>query len=150
MPGADLEVRLERAQSIVIPGGELEELASRSSGPGGQHVNKVSSRVTLRWNALVSEALTAEHLERVKRALRSRLTRSGLLVVHAQRHRSRTRNRELARERLAELLGDALAEQRPRRATRPSRASTKRASDAKRQRSTLKQTRGRVDHSRDE
>jgi ribosome-associated protein len=150
MPGADLEVRLERAQSIVIPGGELEELASRSSGPGGQHVNKVSSRVTLRWNALVSEALTAEHLERVKRALRSRLTRSGLLVVHAQRHRSRTRNRELARERLAELLGDALAERRPRRATRPSRASTKRASDAKRQRSTLKRTRGRVDHSRDE
>ena len=150
MPRADLEVRLDRARSIVIPGGELEELASRSSGPGGQHVNKVSSRVTLRWNALASEALTQEQLERVKRALRSRLTRSGLLVVHAQRHRSRTRNRELARERLAELLGDALALQRPRRATRPSRASTNRVRDAKQQRSTIKRTRRRVDHSRDD
>jgi ribosome-associated protein len=147
MPSADLEVRLGPATSILIPGGELEELASRSSGPGGQHVNKVSSRVTLRWNALASEALTDAQLDRVKRGLRSRLTRTGLLVVHAQQHRSRTRNRELARERLAELMEDALAQRRPRRATRPSRASTRRVCDAKRQRSTLKRTRSRVDPS---
>ena len=105
MASADLEVRPDLVRSLVIPGSELEELASRSSGPGGQHVNKVSSRVTLRWNAFASEAITQEQLERIRAALASRLTRRGLLVVHAQRHRSRSRNRELARERLAELLG---------------------------------------------
>ena len=150
MASSDLEVRVGLPNSLVIPGAELEELASRSSGPGGQHVNKVSSRVTLRWNALASGAVTEEQLERIQAALASRLTRRGLLVVHAQRHRSRSRNRELARERLAELVAGALATRRPRRQTRPSRASGMRARAAKQQHSALKRTRQPVKHSPDE
>lgn len=132
------------ARTLVIPGGELEELASRSSGPGGQNVNKVSSRVTLRWNAVASEALSEEQLERIRRVLASRLTQRGLLVVHAQRHRSRSRNRDLARERLAELVAGALAEHRRRVPSRPSRGATRRVRAAKQQRSQLKHTRRRV------
>ncbi len=146
MARADLEVRLGVARRLVIPGEELEELASRSSGPGGQNVNKVSSRVTLRWNAVASDALSGEQLERIRTRLVSRLTRRGLLVVHAQRHRSRSRNRELARERLADLVAGALSEQRPRVPSRPSRASARRVRTAKQQRSQLKKNRRRVEH----
>ena len=150
MPSADLVVRVGPATALVIPGAELEELASRSSGPGGQHVNKVSSRVTLRWNVLASEALSDKQLARIRSVLTSRLTQRGLLVVHAQRHRSRTRNRELARGRLAELVSDALMERRRRVKTRPSRGSTQRVRAEKQQRSELKRTRRRVGRSPDE
>jgi len=150
MASADLEVRVGLAIALVIPGEELEELASRSSGPGGQHVNKVSSRVTLRWEALASGALSEKQLQRIRTKLASRLTQRGLLVVHAQRHRSRTRNRELARERLAELVSGALVERRRRVKTRPSRGSTQRVRAGKQQRSALKRTRQPVDRSRDE
>ena len=97
MSERDLPVR----RGLAIPAGELRESASRAGGPGGQHVNKVSTRVTLRWNALESAVLTPAQLGRLRRRLRTRLTRNGELVVHARRHRSRARNRELARERLA-------------------------------------------------
>ena len=145
MASADLEVPVGLAIPLIIPGAELQELASRSSGPGGQNVNKVSTRVTLRWNALESDAVTGEQRERIRRGLASRLTRRGLLVVHAKRHRSRSRNRELARERLADLVAGALAEQRPRVPSRPSRASTRRVRTAKEQRSQLKKNRRRVE-----
>ena len=145
MASADLEVRLGRGK-LVIPGAEIGELASRSSGPGGQHVNKVSSRVTLRWDALASEAVTQEQRERIRSALAARLTRRGLLVVHAQRHRSRSRNRELARERLAELVSGALVERTPRVPTRPSRAAGRRLRVGKEQRAALKRTRRPVRH----
>jgi len=149
VPSADLDVSLGRAKSVVIPGAELEELASRSSGPGGQHVNKVSSRVTLRWDALASEALSEEQRSRLRRQLASRLTLRGLLIVHAERHRSRSRNRELARERLAELVARALAVQRKRVKTRPSRAATRRVRAAKQQHSAKKRDRRRVTDSSD-
>ena len=81
----DLRIR----RGLVIPAGELRASASRSSGPGGQHVNKSNTRVTLRWNALESAVLTPTQLGRLRRRLRTRLTRNGELVVHARRHRSR-------------------------------------------------------------
>jgi ribosome-associated protein len=133
----DLPVR----RGLVIPAGELRESASRAGGPGGQHVNKVSTRVTLRWNALESAVLTPTQLGRLRRRLRARLTRNGELVVHARRHRSRARNRELARERLAQLVREALASPRPRVPTRPSRAARKRTLAAKRRRSNVKRSR---------
>jgi ribosome-associated protein len=150
MPSADLEVLLGTAKTIVIPGVELQELASRSSGPGGQHVNKVSSRVTLRWDALASDALTEEQRERLRKKLASRLTLRGLLVVHAERHRSRTRNRELARERLAELVAGAVAIQRQRIKSRPSRNATKRVKVAKQQHAEKKRDRRPVRQSSDD
>ena len=108
---------------VVIPAAEVREAASRSSGPGGQHVNKTNTRVTLRWNLERSVAVGPVRRERLRRALASRLTQAGDIVVHVGRHRSRARNRETARQRLAELLREGLATQRSRRSTRPTRSS---------------------------
>jgi len=135
----DLPVR----PGLVIPAAELEEAASRSGGPGGQHVNKTSTRVTLRWHLRASESLDPVDRTRLLRRLGTRLTRAGDLVVHARRHRSRARNRELARERLVEIVLDALATRTSRTATRPTRASRKRRLDDKRHRSSVKRTRQR-------
>jgi ribosome-associated protein len=126
---------------LSIPGDELRESASRSGGPGGQHVNKASTRVTLRWSPAGSRVLTPARRARLLTRLASRLTRGGDLIVHASRYRSRARNRELARERLAELVREALARRRARVATRPTRASRDRRLQAKRQRSALKKRR---------
>jgi ribosome-associated protein len=126
-----------------IPGGEIEELASRSSGPGGQHVNTSSTRVTLRWNLSESSGLRPEARERLLARLGSRLTTRGVLVVHADRHRSRARNREMARERLLELVENALHQEPPRRPTRPTKASKDRRLDTKRRRSDEKRQRAR-------
>jgi ribosome-associated protein len=138
MPGQALEVR----PGLRIPADEIHETASRSGGPGGQHVNKTETRVTLRWNVAESRALGEDHRRRLVTRLASRLTNRGHLVVHAQRFRSRGRNRALARERLAELVREALRPRTARVATRPSRAQRERRLDAKRRRSTTK--RGRV------
>jgi ribosome-associated protein len=138
--GEDLPVR----GRLVIPAAELRESASRSSGPGGQHVNKTSTKVTLRWSPAGSAALGPLQRERLLERLAERLTRSGDLVVHAQRFRSRSRNRALARERLAGLVREALAERRPRQATRPGRAAREERLSAKRRRSEAKRRRRRT------
>ncbi|MFP6563397.1 MAG: alternative ribosome rescue aminoacyl-tRNA hydrolase ArfB [Myxococcota bacterium] len=138
---ADLEVR----RDVVIPASELRETASRSSGPGGQHVNKSNTRVTLRWNLEQSVAVGSVRRDRLRRRLRKRLTLSGDILVHVGRHRSRARNRELARERLAELIREALTAPRRRKATRPSKAARARGAEAKRRSSARKQLRRRVD-----
>lgn len=139
MPGEALDVR----PGLRIPADEIHESASRSSGPGGQHVNKTETRVTLRWNVAESRVLDEERRRRLLSRLAPRLTTRGHLVVHAQRFRSRGRNRTLARERLAELVREALRTRTKRVATLPSRAAKKRRLDAKRRRAALKRTRGR-------
>jgi ribosome-associated protein len=136
----DLEIR----PGLRIPGSELTETASRASGPGGQHINKTNTRVTLRWSVAESEALSAQQRRRLLRRLAQRLTRRQQLVVHASRFRSRARNRQLARERLAELVRDALRTRRARVPTSPSRAARERTRADKRRRSAVKRTRGRV------
>jgi ribosome-associated protein len=137
----ELEVR----PGLRIPEHELSEQASRSGGPGGQKVNKTSSRVTLRWSVAASAALSERQRARLLARLGSRLTRDGELVLHAQRSRSQADNRELARARLVELVGAALAERAPRRPTRPTRASRERKLAAKRLRSARKRERGRIE-----
>ncbi|MGH0038357.1 MAG: alternative ribosome rescue aminoacyl-tRNA hydrolase ArfB [Myxococcota bacterium] len=131
-------------RGLVIPASELVETASRAGGPGGQHVNKANTRVSLRWNARGSSVLGPVQRQRLLDRLGARLTASGELVVHASRHRSRERNREAARERLAELVRGALVVERARVATRPTRASRERKLAEKRRRSGVKRTRGRV------
>ena len=129
---------------LQIPEAELDEQASRASGPGGQKVNKTSSRVTLRWNVAASSALSERQRARLLARLGARLTQDGELVLHAQRSRSQTRNRAHARERLAELVLAALAEARPRRPTAPTRGSRERKLAAKRHRGASKRARARV------
>jgi len=129
---------------LVIPAAEIFESASRSSGPGGQHVNKTNTRITLRWHVLESSVLSAEQRTRIRSRLKNRLTQIGSLVVHAGRHRSQARNRELARERLAELVRDALATPRKRVPTKPGRGVRERTLAVKRRRSEVKRSRRRV------
>jgi len=136
----DLHIRA----NLVIPAVELIETASRSSGPGGQHVNKTSTRVTLRWNVQASPQLTAAERRRLTERLGSRITRAGNLSVHCGASRSRSKNRETARERLAELVRDGLRTRRRRVATKPGKGARERRLSEKKQRSTTKQGRGRV------
>lgn len=134
----DLRVRPD----LVIPGDELRERASRASGPGGQHVNKTSTRVTLRWNVACSAALSERQRARLRKRLATRLTQAGVLAVSAGASRSQARNREAARERLAALVREGLAVARPRRPTRPSKASREARLTSKRHRSRVKRERG--------
>lgn len=133
-----------RAKDLPLPGGnripanEIVELASRSSGPGGQHVNTSSTRVTLRWNLRTTLGLRADARQRAERRLRPKLSREGVLIVHAGRHRSRERNRALARERLQELVTNALHQEPPRRPTRPSLGAKTRRLEAKRRHGQIK------------
>jgi ribosome-associated protein len=119
----------------AIPLREVNIRATRSSGPGGQHANKTETRIEATFDVAASEALTDDQKRRI-------IGRLGPTVVAvAQDERSQARNRELALERLARRLAGALAVRRPRRATRPTRASVKRGEAAKRQRSERKRNR---------
>lgn len=146
MTGEDREGDLLLAGGNRIPASELVELASRSGGPGGQHVNTSSTRVTLRWNLRETRGLRPEARARALARLATRLTRTGELVLHADGHRSRRRNQQDARERLQAIVAEALVVEKPRRETKPTRASRGRRLDAKRRRGESKQLRqGRPD-----
>jgi ribosome-associated protein len=108
---------------VEIPETELEFIASRSGGPGGQNVNKVSSRVTLRFDLERTTALNAEQRKRVRERLSSRISKEGVLQISSQRTRSQEFNREDTVMRFAELLRDALREEKARVKTRATRAS---------------------------
>ena len=130
---------------VTIPGEELTERFSRASGPGGQGVNTTDSRVELVWD-LGGSALPPDLLDRLRRRLAGRLVGDQLTVVASER-RSQLRNREAARERLADLVRRALLPPPPpRRATRPGRGATERRLEAKRRRAqTKRQRRGGPD-----
>ena len=135
-------------RNLVIPASELVESASRAGGPGGQHVNKTSTRVTLRWNVRDSAALSATQRARLLARLGPRVARSGDVVVHAGRSRSRAKNREAARARLAEIVREALRVRRRRVPTRPGKAVRERRLQEKQHRGATK--RGRVRPRNDE
>ncbi len=128
--------------SVVLPDTELQWRFSRSSGPGGQHVNTSDSQVELRYDLAASTALPAVWKERALERLSGRLTDGGVLVVRASEHRSQWRNREAAAVRLSALLSEAVAPPaRSRRATRPSRGSVERRLAEKKRRSDVKRGR---------
>jgi len=129
-------------RGVVIPGHELTVRTSRASGPGGQGVNTTDSRVELRWDVAASAALDDAQRARLRERLGPRLTSDGVLVLHAEEHRSQHRNRDAARARLRELVADALVPPRPRRPTRRTRASVERRLEAKRRRGDRKRQRG--------
>ena len=139
MPSDPLQI----SPGLMIPGPELEESFSHSGGSGGQHVNKVATKATLRWSIRHSSALNERQKARLLERLASRLTRDGALVLQASSSRSQSANREEARTRLARLVRDGLKVQRKRRPTRPTRASKERRLTAKKQRSNRKQERKR-------
>lgn len=129
---------------LVIDAADLVERFSRSTGPGGQGVNTTDSRVELVFDPSASTSLTPTQVERVLEVLESSLVQ-GKLVIAASEYRSQLRNRAAARERLGNLIRDALAPPPPaRRATRPTRGSQRRRLDAKKRRGNIKSGRGRV------
>ena len=128
-------------ESLSIPRTELDIRVSRSSGAGGQHVNKTSSRVEIFWNIVGSRAVSEEQRARLREKLASRLTTEGSIRVVASDMRSQSRNRELAEERLADLVRRALVIPRKRRATKPTRAAKEARLDSKKRHSTKKRDR---------
>lgn len=135
------ELRIHR--NLVIPASELVESASRAGGPGGQHLNKTSTRVTLRWNVRDSAALGSGQRARLLARLGPRVTRSGDVLVHAGRFRSRAKNREAARARLAEIVREALRVTRRRVPTSAGKAARERRLQEKKHRSAIKRARSR-------
>lgn len=133
-----------RPGGLVIPGEELFERFSRSSGPGGQGVNTTDSRVELSWKLSGSSALTDAQRQQLEDRFGGRLV-DGVLTIAASEHRSQRQNRTAARARLATLIGDGLTPSTLRRPTRPSRSSTRRRLDAKTRRGDLKSGRRRPD-----
>ena len=126
---------------LEIPADELGYETARSSGPGGQHVNKVETRVTLRFDVSASRVLSKEQKACLMERLSGRMNRAGELVVSASRYRSQARNLEDARERVAGLIRAALAPRRRRRKTRPTRASQERRLSEKKRRGDIKRDR---------
>jgi ribosome-associated protein len=136
---------VEINEHLTIPDEELSFEFSRSGGPGGQNVNKVSTKVTLLFDVSVSPSLTGEQRSRILNHLRTRITKAGVLRVTSQRHRTQRANREAAVERFTELIREALRPRRPRRTTRAPRAATERRIQQKKRRGELKRRRRVLD-----
>ncbi len=128
-------------ERLEIDDAELSYATSRSSGPGGQNVNKVETRVTLLFPVETSPSLSEEQKARLGERLATRISKEGVLRVVSQKHRTQAANREAARERFAELLRDALAPVRRRRRTRVPKAVREKRLESKRRRARLKRER---------
>jgi ribosome-associated protein len=127
--------------TISLDESELTESFVRSSGPGGQNVNKVSSAVQLRFDVRQSSSLPNDVAIRLMRIAGKRLTKDGVIVIIAQQHRQQERNRSDARERLFAMIREAAVRPVPRRPTKPSKAERRKRLDAKRHRSGIKSLR---------
>ena len=134
------------SNNIVIPEHELEFSAIRARGAGGQHVNKTSSAVQLRFDVRGS-SLPSEVKQQLLRISDQRISSQGIIVIKAQTHRSQDMNRKEAIDRLKRMLERALLRKKPRKPTRPTRSSVKKRLESKQQRGKLKNLRRRVSRS---
>lgn len=133
--------RLFVNRRIQIPYSEFDFSFERSSGPGGQNVNKVASKARLRWNIAASPSLPDDVRERAQAAYRRRITQDGDLILTSQRYRDQPRNLQDCLEKLRELLAAVALPPKPRKPTRPSRAAQRRRVEEKRKQSEKKQRR---------
>lgn len=138
---------LRITDTIALADWELSEAFTRSQGPGGQNVNKVETAVELRFEAERSPHLPGPVKTRLKRLAGRRWTSDGAIVIRAEETRSQARNRELARERLVELIRQALVAPKRRIATKPTLGSQRRRLTAKAVRGEVKSLRGKIDDS---
>lgn len=132
---------LDITPDLLLPLSELDYRATRSGGPGGQHVNTSSTRIEVWWDVGASPTVTPEQRARLLGRLATRLDGEGRLRIVASESRSQLRNREAATERLREVVAGALAVPKPRKRTKPSRAAKAARLEAKRRRSTIKRER---------
>jgi len=124
---------------------ELTYRAVRGSGPGGQHVNKTSTRVELRWSLWESASFSESEKQRLAAKLRARLTTDGELILADHSSRSQHRNRDAVTKRFYALLAEAFRREKPRKKTKPTNASKRRRLESKRRRSQVKSGRGKVE-----
>ncbi len=141
LPALASEKLLPVNATLSIPRSELDVRVSRASGAGGQHVNKTSSRVEIFWNIPGSRAVSEEQRARLLEKLASKLTTEGSVRVVASDMRSQSRNRDLAEERLADLVRHALIVPRKRRPTKPTRAAKEARLESKKRHSNKKRSR---------
>ena len=140
------ESELRISSDLTIPSAELRFETSRSSGPGGQNVNKVESRVAILFDVDSSPTLTTDQKELIRSRLATRMSKKGILRVVAQKHRSQAANRKEVIGRFVRLLEEALEPEAPRHTTAVPRAAKRRRLDDKKRRSQLKKKRrGPVD-----
>jgi ribosome-associated protein len=135
---------LEITPDLRIPLSELEFRASRSSGPGGQHVNTSSTRIEVWWDVAASPTLTPEQRTRLLQRLSSRLDSTGRLRLVSGASRSQLRNREAVAERLRAMVAAALAIPKKRKPTKPTGAAKEARLEAKRRRAAIKRRRGPI------
>lgn len=135
---------LDLGNNILVPASSLRAATSRSSGPGGQHVNKTETRVTIEVD-VDALPVTDEQKSLVRTRLGGRITKDGVLRVTSQAERSQLANRDRALARMEELLRESLEEQKPRKRTRASRAAKQRRIEEKKRRGETKKGRGKVD-----
>ena len=131
---------------IQIPAYELEFSYARSSGPGGQNVNKVNSKAILKWNVRNSPSLPPGPRARFMERFGMRLTTEGILIVTSDRHRDQGRNRQDCLDKLAEMLREIAVAPRHRKKTKPSYSSTQKRQNKKSKHGEKKRLRGRVPH----
>lgn len=135
--------RIQVTRSISIDESELEESSTRSSGPGGQHVNTTDSAVILRFDVARSPSLPDAVKQRLRKLAGSRITTDGVLILRSEGSRSQFTNRQDVRERLIAMIVEATFVPRARKATKPTKASQKRRVEAKQRRSGVKAGRGK-------
>jgi ribosome-associated protein len=132
---------IEISPTLHLDEEEVEYIPLRSSGPGGQNVNKVSTAIQLRFDVLGSASIPLEVKQRLVRLAGRRLTSDGVLIIKAQQYRTQEQNRQAALERLKHLILQASQPPRPRHRTKPSRSAILRRLESKRKRSDLKRMR---------
>jgi ribosome-associated protein len=132
---------LRITHSVAIDDDDLEISFVRASGPGGQNVNKLATAAQLRYDARRAN-LPPDMAERLERLAGQRMTKDGVIVIHAQRYRTQERNRQDAIDRLVDLMRDAAVRPKPRRATRPTLGSKMRRLEGKKRRGNVKALRG--------
>ena len=132
---------IEVSKNILIDESDLRFSFSRSSGPGGQNVNKVNTRVTVFFDVASCVSLSEGQKKRIAEKLKSRMSKDGVLHVHCQKYRTQGENRRLVVERLGDLLGGALVRKPPRKKTRVSKAAKRKRLEEKKRRGEIKKLR---------